>query len=129
MSDTIPPTVPTVSDSMALTVPVYIKFDDFTKVDIRVGKVLSAEPVPKSKKLLKLEIDFGTIGKRVILAGVAKNYTVEQIVGLKVAAVVNLEPREMMGTVSHGMLLAGHGEGDSIHLVTCPDVSVGGGLG
>jgi len=106
-----------------------ISFDDFLKVDIRVGLVMSAEEVPKSKKLLKLQVNFGTLGTRTIMAGVAQYYTPETITGLKVAAVVNLAPRQMMGVESHGMLLAGHGETDSVYLVTCPNVDVGGKLG
>ena len=126
MSDS---TVPATVDSMAPTVPVYIKYEDFAKIDIRVGKVISACPVPKSNKLLHLEVDFGTIGQRVILAGVAKHYTPERIIGLKVIAVLNLEPRPMMGVMSHGMLLASHGEDGSVQLVTCPDAVVGCGIG
>lgn len=85
-----------------------ISFDDFLKIDIRVGTIVSAEPVPKSKKLLKLEVFFGEeVGKRTILAGIAKDYVgLDQLAGVSVAAVVNLAPREMMGYTSHGMLLA-----------------------
>ena len=106
-----------------------LSFDDFLKVDIRVGQVLSAEPLVKSKKLLKLEVDFGALGKRTIMAGIAQHYTPETITGLKVAAVVNLAPRAMMGVESHGMLLAGHGDDNSVHLVICPNITIGSRLG
>lgn len=106
-----------------------ISFDDFLKVDIRVGLVTSAEEVPKSKKLLKLEVNFGALGTRTIMAGVAQHYSPTSIVGLKVAAVVNLAPRQMMGVESHGMLLAGHGETDAVYLVTCANVDIGSRLG
>lgn len=106
-----------------------LSFDDFLRVDIRVGLVTSAEEVPKSKKLLKLEVNFGELGKRTIMAGIAQHYTPETITGLKVAAVVNLAPRQMMGVESHGMLLAGHGETDAVYLVTCPNIDIGGRLG
>ena len=104
-------------------------FDDFLKIDIRVGKIMLVETLPKSKKLLKLQVDFGTFGGvRTILAGIAEHYLPESLLGLNVAAVVNLAPRTMFGIESHGMLLAGH-NGDKVCLVTCPDVAVGERLG
>jgi methionyl-tRNA synthetase len=88
--------------------PDVITFDDFLKVDIRSGTITKAEAVPKSDKLLRLEVWFGgEIGSRVIMAGIAKSYDPTTIVGLRVLAVVNLAPRKMMGVESHGMLLAG----------------------
>jgi methionyl-tRNA synthetase len=96
------------SDSENLT-KAEITFEDFEKVDIRVGTVLSWEPVPKSKKLLKLEVDFGPSGTRTILAGIASIEKKESfLVGSRVLAVLNLAPRQMMGLTSHGMILAGH---------------------
>lgn len=86
-----------------------ITFDDFLKLDIRVGTIINAEDILKSKKLLKLSVDFGTeIGTRTIMAGVAGNYTAESIKGQRVVAVINLAPRSMMGVESHGMLMASH---------------------
>lgn len=121
--------VPSSVDPLAATVPVYLKYEDFCKVDIRVGKVITAVPVAKSKKLLQLEVDFGGVDKRTILAGIAKDYTPERIIGMNVIAVLNLEPRPMMGIMSYGMLLAAHGDNDSVHLITCPDATVGGSVG
>jgi methionyl-tRNA synthetase len=99
--------------------PPVISFDDFLKIDLRVGTVLSIEAVPKSKKLLKLEVDFGPLGKRTILSGLAPVLPVEipgdpmvegpgchLVVGQQVVAVLNLAPRSMMGFESHGMVLA-----------------------
>lgn len=88
-------------------------FEDFMKVDIRTGVITKSEPVPKSNKLLKLEVYFGPeIGHRTILAGIAKSY-LGDVTGLSVIAVVNLAPRQMMGVESHGMLLAGgHSNGE-----------------
>ncbi len=106
-----------------------ISFEDFFKVDIRVGQILAVEAVPKSKKLLRLEVDFGELGKRTIMAGISQYYTPESLIGLKVAAVVNLAPRNMMGIESHGMLLAGHAGEESVFLVSCPDLPVGARLG
>lgn len=86
-----------------------ISYDDFTKLDIRVGVVTACEVVPKSKKLLKLQVDFGPeIGTRTIVAGISPYYTNDQITNQVVVGVVNLAPRELMGITSHGMLLAAH---------------------
>lgn len=85
-----------------------IKFEDFEKLDIRVGTITKAEEVPKSKKLLLLSVFFGAeIGERTILSGIKDSYSPDNMVGLSVMAIVNLEPRKMMGIESHGMLLAG----------------------
>jgi methionyl-tRNA synthetase len=81
-----------------------IKFDDFMKMDMRVGTVLTAEKVKKSNKLLKLTIDTG-IDKRTILSGIAKHFKAEEVVGKQVTVLVNLAPRPMMGEVSEGMVL------------------------
>ena len=88
-----------------------ITIDDFAKVELRVGKVLAAESVPKSKKLLKLTVQDGTDTERTILAGIAESYTPETIVGRSIVFVANLAPRPMMGLVSHGMVLAADTDG------------------
>jgi len=82
-----------------------IGIDDFMKVELRVAKVLAAEAVPKSKKLLKLSVDAGT-ETRTILAGIAEAYTPEQMVGRTIVIVANLAPRKLMGIESNGMVLA-----------------------
>jgi methionyl-tRNA synthetase len=82
-----------------------IGIDDFMKVELRVAKVLEAEAVPKSKKLIKLKVDAGT-EHRTILAGIAEAYQPEQLVGRTIVIVANLEPRKMMGMESQGMVLA-----------------------
>lgn len=79
-------------------------FDDFSKMDIRIGTILSAEKMPKSDKLLKLDVDTG-IDKRVVLSGIAKHYKPEDIIGQQVTILVNLAPRKMMGIESNGMIL------------------------
>jgi methionyl-tRNA synthetase len=81
-----------------------IQFDDFEKLDLRVGLVTASEPVPKSKKLLRCEVDLG-FEKRQVLAGVAEHLKPEELVGKKVIVVVNLAPRKMLGLESQGMLL------------------------
>lgn len=83
-----------------------IEFDDFCKIDLRVGQVLSAVPVPKSKKLLKLEVDLG-FEKRTIVSGISQHYKPEEIIGKKVIVVANLKPATLMGIQSQGMILAG----------------------
>jgi methionyl-tRNA synthetase len=81
-----------------------IVIDDFTKLDIRVGKVLAAEKMEKSDKLLKLTIDTG-VDTRTVLSGIAKHYTPEEMVGKQVTLIANLAPRKMMGIESQGMVL------------------------
>lgn len=95
---------------------VVIVYDDFLKVDMRAGTILSAERVAKSDKLLKLQVNLGEVGTRQIIAGIGKDFEPEQLVGTRVVAVVNLAPRKLMGLESHGMLLAAHG-GDKLGLV------------
>ncbi len=91
--------------------PAPIAFDDFAKVDLRVGKVIAAERVPKSKKLLKLTVQDGPDSERTILAGLAESYEPDQIAGRTIVFVANLQPRPMMGLVSHGMVLAAEADG------------------
>ena len=73
-------------------------------MDIRIARVVEAEKVPKTKKLLKLTIDTG-IDKRVIVSGIAEHYTPEQMVGKQILVLVNLIPRELKGITSQGMIL------------------------
>jgi len=81
-----------------------ISFDDFQKMDIRVSTILTAEKVAKTKKLLKLTVDTG-IDQREIVSGIAEHFTPEELVGKQVLVLVNLEPRELKGTLSRGMIL------------------------
>ncbi len=83
-----------------------IAYDDFAKVDLRVGVVRSAEPVPKSKKLLRLEVDLGEAELRQIVAGIGQVYTAEDLLGKQVVVVANLAPAKLLGVESRGMLLA-----------------------
>jgi len=91
-------------------------FEHFAALDIRAGKVVSAEAVPKAKKLLRLEVDIGWETRQVV-AGIAGHYKPEDIVGKTVAVVVNLEPRKIMKIESQGMLLAAT-HGDRMSLLT-----------
>jgi len=81
-----------------------ISFDDFSKMDIRIGKILTAERVEKSKKLLKLQVDTG-IDTRTVMSGIAEHFTPEEVVGKQVTMLVNLAPRKIMGVESQGMIL------------------------
>ena len=81
-----------------------IEFDDFARLDIRVGTIIEAEKVPKTKKLLKLKIDTG-IDKRTVVSGISEYYNPEEIIGQKVSILVNLQPRKLRGIESEGMIL------------------------
>ncbi|MEO7191046.1 MAG: methionine--tRNA ligase [Vicinamibacterales bacterium] len=93
-----------------------LSIDDFMKVDLRVAKILAAERVPSSKKLMKLEVDLGT-EKRTIVAGIAEAYEAEALIGRTVAIVANLKPAKLMGVESNGMILAATGDGGKPMLV------------
>ncbi len=82
-----------------------ITFNDFKKLEIRIGKVLSAEKVEGTDKLMKLEIDFGT-GKRQLVAGMAEFFEPNHLIGKEFPVLVNLEPRNFKGIESQGMVLA-----------------------
>jgi methionyl-tRNA synthetase len=94
-----------------------ISIDDFMKVELRTAKVLSAEAVPKSKKLIKLQVDLGT-EQRTILAGIAEAYEPESLVGRTIVIVANLKPAKLMGIESNGMVLAASPEGGKPVLLT-----------
>lgn len=83
-----------------------ISFDDFSKLELRVGTVLEAEDVEDSEKLIKLKVDLGEEKPRQVLAGVKQWYKPKDFVGKQVVVVANLEPRKMMGLESAGMMLA-----------------------
>ena len=93
-----------------------ITFDDFVKVELKVGKIVEAERVPKADKLLRLQVDVGT-ETRQILAGIAQHYAPDAIVGQTVVVVVNLAPRTLRGYESNGMLLAASND-EGLSLVT-----------
>ena len=94
-----------------------IDIESFSKVELRVALVEGAERVEKSKKLIKLQLDLGEIGKRQVVAGIAHHYSPEELVGLKVIVVANLKPAKLMGIESHGMILAAKA-GDTLTLLT-----------
>ena len=83
----------------------YIFFDEFKKIDLRIAKIISAERVPNTRSLLKLNIDLGS-EKRQLVAGLAEYYPPEELVGKSIVVVANLAPRKIRGIESQGMLLA-----------------------
>ena len=95
-------------------------FDDFQKMDIRVSTILAAEKVAKTKKLLKLTVDTG-IDKREIVSGIAEYYTPEELVGKQVLVLVNLEPRELKGILSRGMILMAQDASGKLRLLQPDD--------
>jgi len=97
--------------------PSTITIDDFMKVELRVAKVLAAERVPKSSRLLKLLVDVGS-EQRTIVAGIAESYEPEALVGRTVVVVFNLKPAKLMGVESNGMVLAASPEGGKATIVS-----------
>ena len=93
-----------------------VSFDDFCKVDIRVGKVLECEKVPKADKLLKFKIDDG-MGGRTIVSGIAKYYKPEDLVGKEVCFIANFEPRILKGVESQGMILSAENADGSLVVI------------
>jgi methionyl-tRNA synthetase len=84
-----------------------ITMEEFQKVDLRVGKVLAAENIKKSDKLLKLRVDIGE--ERTVVAGIARSYKPEELVGKTIILVANLQPTKLMGVESQGMVLSADG--------------------
>ena len=83
-----------------------VSYNDFAQLDIRVGEVKAAEAVPKSRNLIKLQVDLGEGEPRQIVAGLAGFYEPDALVGKKVVVLANLAPRKLMGIESQGMVLA-----------------------
>ena len=94
-----------------------IAFDDFTKLDIRVGRVVHCEKVPKKTKLLKFDIDDG-LGGRTIISGIAQHYQPEQLIGKQICFIANLAPRKFGDLVSEGMILSAENADGSLSVVT-----------
>ena len=90
-----------------------ITFDDFKKLDIRVGKILSAEKVSGRDKLMKLEVDFGA-EKRQMIAGIAQFFEPDHLIGKEIPVLLNLEPRSFKGIESQGMILAIDVDGEPV---------------
>src|SRR5690606_36117610 len=99
------PPINTYSLSLHDALPIYtITFDDFVKLDMRVGTILEAEKMPKADKLLILKVDVG-IDTRTVVSGIAESFSPDDIIGKKVTVVTNLAPRKLRGVESQGMIL------------------------
>ncbi len=100
-----------------------VTYDDFVKMDIRIGKVLTAEPVKKTDKLLQMTIDTG-LDKRTVVSGIAQHYTAEQMIGKQVTILVNLAPRKIRGVESQGMILMAEDADGKLALVSSDDAEL-----
>lgn len=101
-----------------------IKYEDFQKIELRIAKVIHAEKITTSEKLLKLIIDIGQ-EKRQIVAGIAKEYSPDQLIGKEIVVIANLEPKKIMGIDSQGMLLAAKFEEKPVLLIPEKEVAPG----
>jgi len=110
------------SETQSETETSLIEIDDFSKIELRVGKIVSAEPVPKSRKLLCVKIDTGS-GEKQIVAGIAGSYQPESLVGKSIVFVANLKPATLVGVESQGMILAATTEDGKATLLTVEDVT------
>ncbi|MCK5367598.1 MAG: methionine--tRNA ligase subunit beta, partial [Cyclobacteriaceae bacterium] len=97
-----------------------VSYDDFMKMDIRIGKILEAEKVEKSNKLLKMYVDTG-LDKRTIVSGIAKYFKPEEVIGKQVSVLMNLAPRKIMGVESQGMILLAEDHDGKLVFVTPED--------
>jgi methionyl-tRNA synthetase len=102
-----------------------IKYEDFAKIDFRVGKIALVEDIPGKDKIYKLEVDLGDLGKKTLFAGLKLNYKKEELKGHYVIIINNLEPKRMGNLESQGMLLAAEGEGVIAVLVPDKEIKLG----
>ena len=101
-----------------------ITYDDFSKLDLRVAKVIAAERVEGSEKLIKLQLQVGPENRQIV-AGIGKSYEPENLIGKQIVIVANLEPRSLMGLESNGMLLAADSEIGPVLLIPEKEVLPG----
>jgi methionine--tRNA ligase beta chain len=101
-----------------------ITFDEFSKLDFRVGRILEAKDVEGSDKMIKLVVDFGELGKKVIFSGIKKWYKAEELIGKLYVFIFNLEPRPMFGEESQGMIIAAETEDGQECVLLEPDKEI-----
>lgn len=118
---------PVIEEKKEAPVKPEIVFDDFAKIDLKVGKIVSAEKVEKADKLLKLSVDLG-FETRTIVSGIALHFTPEEIVGKQVTVVTNLAPRKMRGIESNGMILMAEDSNGKLHFIN-PETDINAGAG
>ena len=109
------PATPSTPAPAAEPTETFITIDDFARIDLRVAVVLAVERVPKTDKLLKLELDLGS-EQRTIVSGIAEFYEPDTLVGKRIVIVANLKPARLRGVESRGMLLAAGGRGPGLEL-------------
>ena len=102
-----------------------ISKEDFAKIDLRIGTILHAEILPKSEKLLKLQVDLGEARPRQIIAGIKAYYAPQDLLGMQVCVLANLKPTKLMGELSEGMILAAK-DNDGLVLITSQSKSANG---
>jgi methionyl-tRNA synthetase len=98
-----------------------ITIEDFANVELKTGKVLEAQRVEKSNKLIVMKVDIGE--ERQIVAGIGKAYTPEELIGKSIVVVTNMQPATLMGVESHGMLLAASDDEGNLSIIT-PDKEI-----
>ena len=122
------PTSPTEKQNLftlsLINIKLMITYEDFKKLDLRVAKIIEAERVENSEKLIKLQIDLGD-EKRQIIAGIGKFYSPEDLINKKIVVLCNLEPRTLMGLESNGMLLAASNKNQISLLIPDQDIASG----
>ena len=119
-----PPQAPAAAPADPPGEPAKLSIDEFRRVELRAGRILEAERVPKSNKLVRLIVDFGT-ERRQIVAGIGKKYAPEQLTGKTCPFVCNLQPAKLMGVESNGMIMAGNLEGEPVLLQFLEEVPPG----
>jgi len=105
-----------------------ISFDEFSRLDFRVGKVLEAVDVEKSDKMIRLVVDFGELGQRIIFTAIRKWYEAKDLVGQLYVFIFNLEPRPMFGEESRGMIIAAETEDGEECVLLVPDKEIAPGV-
>ncbi|HKO78957.1 MAG TPA: methionine--tRNA ligase subunit beta, partial [Chitinophagaceae bacterium] len=113
------------TESQTSNLKAEIQYDDFAKLDLKVGTITAAEKVPKADKLLKLEVDLG-FEKRTIVSGIALHFDPSNIVGKQVVVVANLAPRKMRGIESNGMILMAEDKDGKLKFVNPDEATVNG---
>jgi len=96
-----------------------ISFEDFNKIDLRVGEILEAERIPQTENLLRLVVDFGKLGKKKVVTGIFRWYKPEELVGKQAVFVFNLAPKEIRGELSEAMILAAE-QPDGSYVIVVP---------
>jgi methionyl-tRNA synthetase len=118
---TEPSTAPVTPPTPAPIVDEEVDIDLFARVKLRTATIEAVESVPKSKKLYRIQLDVGELGKRQIVSGIAQHYTPDQLIGRQIVIVANLKPAKLMGVESQGMLLAASTDCDGTLALLTPD--------